>query len=122
MHVSDFQELKFSLVEGCCDIDGDRLIQYVRITLHANNTRRESSIPKIIEQYNRLEGRKEKITPFVFFPLFQTYQIVCFGTKTDIRDNPILKHIAMHKEDSFWRWVSPSVKRGPRTVFPSEPQ
>jgi hypothetical protein len=122
MHVSDFQELKFSLVEGCCDIDGDRLIQYIRITLHANNTRRESSIPKIIEQYNTMDGCTETITPVVFFPLFQTSPIVCFGNKTRIQDNPILKHIAQHKEGSFWRWVSPSVKRGPRTVFPSEPQ
>jgi hypothetical protein len=123
MHVPDFHELKFSHVEGCCDVDaGGRLVQYVRISLHANNTRREGSIPKLIEQYNRMEGRKQKITPEVFFPPFQTSPIVCFGNKTNIRDNPILKHIAMHKEDSFWRWVSPSSKRGPRTVFPSEPQ
>lgn len=121
MHVSDFEELKFSLVEGCCDIDGDRLIQYIRITLHANNTRLESSIPKIIAQYNLMAGRSETITPVIFFPRFQTSAIVCFKNKTHIQDNPILRHIAQHKEDSFWRWVAPSSKRGPRSLLPSEP-
>ena len=122
MHYPDFNELNFFRVEGCCDIDGERKIQYVRIQLHANNTRLKSSIPKIIEQYNRMDERTETITPVVFFPLFQTSPIVCFGTKTDIRDNPILKHIAQHKEGSYWRWVSKSSKRGPGSFFPSEPQ
>ena len=125
MHIPDFNQLKFCLVEGCCDVDGDRLIQYVKISLHANNTRRESSIPKIIEQYNQTEGRSEKITPVVFFPRFQASAIVCFKTKTSIRDNPILKRIAEEQQregGSFWRWVSSSSKKGLQSHLPFEPE
>ena len=126
MHYPDFNELNFIKVEGCSDTDGNRLIQYVQIQLHANNTRLKDSIPKIIEQYNRMEGRTQKITPEVFFPPFQTSPIVCFNAAND--DNPILKRIAQQRriahsnESSYWRWVSPSSKRGPPSFFPSEPQ
>jgi hypothetical protein len=123
MHVPDFHELKFSHVEGCCDVDaGGRLVQYVRISLHANNTRREGSIPKLIEQYNRMEGRSETITPVVFFPQFQTSPLVCFKSRAASNDaNPILKRIAQKGEVSFWRWVASASKRGPQCVLPSEP-
>ena len=119
----DFHELKFSHVEGCCDVDaGGRLVQYVRISLHANNTRREGSIPKLIEQYNRMEGRSETITPVVFFPQFQTSPLVCFKSRAASNDaNPILKRIAQKGEVSFWRWVASASKRGPQCVLPSEP-
>jgi hypothetical protein len=124
LHAPDFHELKFNLVEGCCDIDGERLIQYVKISLHANNTRREGSIPKIIEQYNRMEGRTEKITPVVFFPRFQASAIVCFKARTGVRDNPILNRIAQEQQregGSFWRWVSSS-KKGLQSHLPLEPE
>ena len=123
MHVPDFQQLKFCVVEGCCDLDGDRQLQFVKISLHANNSRREGSIPKLIEQYNQMDGRLEKITPVVFFPQFQASAIVCFKLKTGVRDNPILKRIAQEQKrdgGSFWRWVSSS-KKGLLSYLPFEP-
>jgi hypothetical protein len=111
LHIPDFNELKFILVEGCCEPDGDRVVQYVKVSLHPNNGRRIGSIPKIIEQYNSMEGRSEKVTPLIYFPDYQVSSTICFKTTT--QDNPILNHIAeaqRKKNKSFWRWVSPQGK------------
>jgi hypothetical protein len=122
LHIPDFNQLKFNLVEGCCESDGSQWVQFVKVTLHPNNGRRIGSIPKIIDEYNLMEGRNEKVEPIVYYPHFQTSSVVCFKTKTPVQNNPILKRIAQEQQKengSFWRWVSSQGKG--KSHIPSEP-
>jgi hypothetical protein len=109
MNVPDFNEMHFSMVEGCCFEDRDsRLVQFIRISLLQKNGRRVGTIPRIIEEYNKMEGRREKIEPVVFHPLFSTTAVVCFKATAPCQSNPILARIAMAKKkasDGFWRWT-----------------
>ena len=122
LHVPDFGGLKFNLVEGCCESDGTRMVQYVKVSLHPNNGRRAGSIPKIIEEYNKMEGRSEQVIPLIYFPDFQVSSVICFKTTTPSQNNPILNQIAeaqKKKSRSFWRWVSPQIKG--KSHIPSDP-
>ena len=108
MHIPQFQPLKFHLVEGCCEVDGTRLVQYVRVSLNPSNGRRIGSIPRIIEQYNGMVGSGDVINPVVLFPDLGG-PIKCFKTTDPIDANPILKRIAEERKKeggTFWRWTS----------------
>lgn len=109
MHTPDFNLLKFSCAEGCSEQNGDRTIQFVRISLHPKNGRRKTAIPKIIDEYNRMDGRTERVNPIVAFPQFHDSPVVCFKSTAPIGNNPILQRIALAKQDKehgFWRWTS----------------
>ena len=105
----DFTLLKFNMVEGFSEQNGERVVQYVRISLQANNGRRLGEIPRIIEKYNRMDGRSETIVPLSYFPSFNANTpVVCFKATASIANNPILKRIAQAKEENdpgFWKWA-----------------
>ena len=108
MQIPHFQSLKFHLVEGCCDVEGTSIVQYVRVSLNPSNGRRIGSIPRIIEQYNGLAGSSAVINPVVFFPQTIQEPIKCFKTTDPVSANPILKRIADEQKKeggTFWRWT-----------------
>ena len=109
MHAPDFSQLHFNLVEGCCSDDGGRLVQFVRVSLHQKNGRRRGTIPKIIDEYNNMEGRTEAVEPVVLYPSLGAAPIVCFKTTSaSTQNNPILARIAAAKQlpaGGFWRWT-----------------
>jgi hypothetical protein len=107
MHVPDFLRLHFSMVEGCCSEMGGRMVQFVRISLEQKNGRRKGTIPKIIDEYNNMEGRSETLLPVVLYPSLDESPIVCFKKTAGIQGNPILSRIEAAKEipaDGFWKW------------------
>ena len=108
MHAPDFNALHFNMVEGCSEDDGDRMIQYVRVSLHQKNGRRMGTIPRILDEYNRMNGRVEPIDPIILFPSIQNVPVVCFKSTAPIHSNPILSKILNAKNSAvgFWRWTS----------------
>jgi hypothetical protein len=124
MHLPDFDRLHFNLVEGCWFEEGGRTVQFVRVSLQQKNGRRAGTIPRIIDEYNRMDGRSEPVQPVVYFPLFNAAAVVCFKSSASIQNNPILTRIAAAKRavDGFWRWcptsttTTPSVSAGRRFI------
>ena len=108
MHALDFKLLKFIAAEGCSEKMGDRVAQFVRFSLHPNNGRRRNTIHAIIDKYNQLDGRSERVVPVLFYPSVYDNPIVCFKSKASIENNPILKRIAVAKQtkdSEYWKWT-----------------
>lgn len=121
MHVPDFPTLHFNLVEGCCcHDDSGRLVQFIRISLHQKNGRRMATIPRIIDEYNKMVGRTELIDPIVYYPSFNASAVMCFKSSAPVRGNPILARIASAKqqsiEDEYWTWSSSAQAPAPSKV------
>ena len=105
---------KFKLSEGCREQIGNKTIQYIRISLHPNAGRRKSAIPRIIDEFNRKDGRVGGtevvgIVPVIVFPGSQDTAVHCFKSTAPAESNPILQRIAIakqKKEEGFWRWTA----------------
>ena len=109
LNQADFSQLHFSAADGCCfkDKRDDRVIQFVRVSLFQKNGRRAATIPRIIDEYNQMEGRLEKIEPVIFFQQHVS-PVICFKARKQ-SDNPILARIDAAKQasvDGYWSWSS----------------
>jgi hypothetical protein len=100
LRVTPFEKLHFSRVQGTSTIDGAQL---VRVSLHRRNGRRESTIPRLIQEYNSMSGT-DPITPCRFVPS-QPTTVQCF--KATQPDNPIVLRIEsdrMAGSSRYWNW------------------
>lgn len=97
MQHAEFENLKFLHVQGTSTADGTQL---VRVTLQRRNGRRASTIPKIIEEYNKKTAAP--ITEFKF-------PITCFKLTNKVSENPVLLRIELDKQTPrYWTWSSQS--------------
>ena len=109
MHFPDFKSLNISAAEGCsiCEVD-EKVVQFVRISLDLKSGKRASAIHRVIENYNKMEGRSEKVVPIAYFPSFSRCTVVCFKKATPVDLNPILSRIAQARTSmnpTYWRWT-----------------
>jgi hypothetical protein len=98
MRTSPFEALHFFNVQGTSTLDG---LQLVRISLKRGNGRRESTIPRIIQEYNSL-SEAEPITPCPF----ASCTIHCFKTTNATNSSPIIRRIEADRLSSsrYWSW------------------
>ena len=120
MHFPDFRLLRISSAEGFSydDERSGRTVQYVQISLDQKSGKRASAIPIVIDNYNKMEGRSEKVEPVVLFsstpPLSSSLSssvkaesIICFKKAAPIDRNPILLRIFQAKtamDQRYWKW------------------
>ena len=109
MYAPDFNLMNFIAAEGCSEKMGDeKVLQFVRFALHPNHGRRRNTVGALIEKYNRLDGRTDKVEPVVFYPSLHDLPIVCFKSRAPTDNNPILKRIAQAKlanDPEYWKWT-----------------
>jgi len=98
MRVTPFEALRFSSVQGTSTLDG---LQLVRISLKRGNGRRESTIPRIIDEYNAV-SETEPIIPCTF----ASRSIHCFKTTDTSNPSPIIRRIEADRLSSsrYWSW------------------
>ena len=108
MRETPFESLHFSNVQGTSTLDG---LQLVRISLKRGNGRRESTIPRIIEEYNAL-SETDLIVPCTF----ASSSIHCFKTTDTTNTNPIIRRIEADRLSSsrYWSWDAAAEEGKPR--------
>ena len=100
MRVTPFEKLHFAHVQGTSTLDGT---QMVRVSLQRRNGRRESTIPRLIQEFNTLSGT-DPIVPCLFV-MTQRTTVQCF--KATQQDNPIVLRIESDKmsgSSRYWSW------------------
>ena len=109
MHFQDFKSLNISAAEGVSSCEcNERVVQFVRISLDPKSGKRASSIHRVIENYNKMENRLEKVEPITYFPNFSSSSVICFKKAAPVDLNPILSRIAQARTSmnpAYWRWT-----------------
>ena len=108
MHFPDFRLLNIHAAEGFShDIDG-MTVQYVRLSLDPKNGKRAGAMPRVIDAYNKMDGRSEMVKPIIHFPSLGKSPIICFKKATPIDGNPILlriEHARKTVDQRYWKWT-----------------
>ena len=101
MRSAPFESLHFVRVQGTCTDEG---LQLVRVTLHRKNGRRAATIPRILDEYNRL-SETDPIVPVHAFNL--PAKVTCFKSTRSALSNPLLYRIEHDQNSShkaYWSW------------------
>ena len=96
-----FDSLHFARAQGTCTEDG---LQLVRVTLQRRNGRRAGTIPRILDEYNRL-SEADPIAPVHAFGL--PTKVTCFKSAHSALSNPILfriEHDRANANKAYWLW------------------